>query len=402
MKILHVLDHSLPVQSGYAFRSAAILREQARRGWTTIHVTGTKQGRFTQAIEQVGDLSFHRTSTNGALFGRTPVLDQVDVIRLLRRRIRELIRSEQPDLIHAHSPCLNAIAALGLGVPLIYEMRSSWEDAAVSTGTTSEGSLRYRLSRALETYALKRADGIATICEGLRKEILQRGIPADRVVVVPNAVDPDSFTSGKADPHETRASLGLQNACVLGFIGSFFAWEGLALLIEAMQFIKAARPDARLLLVGGGVDEPAMRSAVARYGLEKYVVFAGQVPHAKVAALYDIIDVLVYPRLPMRLTDMVTPLKPLEAMALGKVQIASDVGGHRELIRDGETGVLFRAGDPRALADAALRVMDDQELAQRLRANGPRYVRESRTWTKVVVNYEPLYRMLLGPQGEMA
>ncbi|HEY8507086.1 MAG TPA: TIGR04063 family PEP-CTERM/XrtA system glycosyltransferase [Steroidobacteraceae bacterium] len=393
MKILHVLDHSLPSQSGYAFRSAAILREQRKRGWQTVQLTGPKHEGPPQNEIRDG-IEYLRTPARNSWLGRLPGGDQLDVVRLLRQQVRELVRRERPDVIHAHSPCLNALAALGLGVPLVYEMRSSWEDAAVSTGTTTEGSLRYRLSRGLETFVLRRVDAVVTICEGLRQEVMARGVAAERIAVVPNAVDPDSFTRSSADPQKTREALGLNGHSVLGFIGSFFAWEGLSLLIEALPAILRERPDARVLLVGGGVHEPALRQAVAQRGLQSQVIFAGQVPHSQVPALYDVIDVLVYPRLPMRLTDMVTPLKPLEAMALGKVQIASDVGGHRELIEDQYTGVLFKAGDADALARAALSVLNDPDLARRLRENGPRHVREHRTWARVVANYEPVYRSL--------
>lgn len=398
MKILHVLDHSLPVQSGYAFRSAAILREQRARGWEVVAITGPKHGASRAPMDRVEGIDVHRVNASGGWLARLPAGDQLDVIRNLGRRLREIIALERPDIIHAHSPCLNALAAQGLGVPLVYEMRSSWEDAAVSTGTTREGSLRYRLSRALETRALRRADAVVTICDGLRKEVLARGVAAERIIVVPNAVDAGTLSPGSSDSLATRRELGLEGACVLGFIGSFFAWEGLALLLEALPLVVARRSQVRLLLVGGGVHEPELRAAARRFGVESLVVFAGQVPHARVASLYGAIDVLVYPRLPMRLTDMVTPLKPLEAMALGKVQVASDVGGHRELIDDGETGVLFRAGDCHALADAVLRVIDDPSLAARLRANGPRHVREYRTWGKVVAGYEPVYCRLAGEQ----
>jgi glycosyltransferase involved in cell wall biosynthesis len=181
---------------------------------------------------------------------------------------------------------------------------------------------------------------------------------------------------------------------VLGFIGSFFAWEGLPLLVEALPRIVAARPDVRLLLVGGGPDEANVRAAVERLQVGRYVVFAGQVPHSQVAQLYQAVDILVYPRTPMRLTDMVTPLKPLEAMALAKVFIASDVGGHRELVRDRETGILFRAGDAAALAAAVLEVAGDAALRQRLTTAGPAYVRQERTWAKVVGAYLPVYSRL--------
>ncbi|HEY7378235.1 MAG TPA: glycosyltransferase, partial [Steroidobacteraceae bacterium] len=284
--------------------------------------------------------------------------------------------------------------------PLLYELRSSWEDAAVSSGLTTEGSLRYRASRALETQVLRRADAVVVICRGLQADALARGVSADRLTVVGNAVDADSFARSPAR-HSLRTELGLDGKYVLGFLGSFFQWEGLALLIEALPQILEARPDVRVLLVGSGPEEAALRAAVDRLGLHDHVVFAGSRPHAEVGAVYEAVDILVYPRVPMRLTEMVTPLKPLEAMALGKVFVASDVGGHRELVRDGSTGVLFRAGDVRALAQAVVATAADPELQRRLREAGPRFVREERTWAGEVARYEPVYRSLMraGVQG---
>lgn len=395
MRILHVFDHSLPVQSGYSFRSRAILREQRALGLETVQITGPKHGARPALTEKVDGLEFHRANAGSGALATLPVLNQIDVIRQLRRRLRDVLRATQPDLVHAHSPCLNALAAFGLGKPVVYELRSSWEDAAVSSGTTHEGSLRYRLSRWLETRVLLRADHVTTICEGLREEAMRRGVDPQRITVVPNAVDADAFAAPRTPDPEVRRRLGLENACVLGFIGSFFAWEGLPLLIEALPRIVAARPDVRLLLVGGGPDEANVRAAVEGLQLGRYVVFAGQVPHAQVATLYQAVDILVYPRTPMRLTEMVTPLKPLEAMALAKVFIASDVGGHRELVRDRETGILFRAGDAAALATAVLEVAGDAALRERLMTAGPRYVRQERTWAQVVKRYVPAYDSLV-------
>lgn len=390
------------MQSGYSFRSQAILREQRKLGLETLQVTGPKHGNAKSPIEVVDAFEFHRVNAGAGPLARLPVLNQVDVVRLLRARLRTIVQATQPHIIQAHSPCLNAMAALGLGLPLVYEMRSSWEDAAVSSGTTHEGSLRYRLSRWLETRVLLRADHVVTICEGLREEVLRRGVPAQRVTVVPNAVDVEAFSARPKPASDAGREYGLEGKCVLGFIGSFFAWEGLPLLVEALKDVVAARPAVRLLLAGAGPDEAAVRAAVARLGLEQYVVFAGQVPHSRVGALYDLVDILVYPRTPMRLTDMVTPLKPLEAMALAKVFVASDVGGHREMVIDGETGVLFKAGDKQALAAAILKVAADPSLRQRLAENGPRYVREQRTWAGVVKRYEPLYRELYAQYREGA
>ncbi len=395
MRILHIFDHSLPVQSGYSFRSAAILREQAARGWQTVQITSSKQGAFTAPVETAGGFEFHRTPPLQAAWTQLPAMDQLGVVRSLRQRLREVIAQTRPDILQAHSPCLNGLAALGLGVPLVYELRSSWEDAAVSNGTTTEGSLRYRFSRALETHVLRRADAVTTICEGLRADVCSRGVAPERIAVVPNAVDVERFSRALPSGDAVRMRHGLQGKAVLGFAGSFFAWEGLPLLVEALALLLRQRDDVRLLLVGAGPDEVAIRAAVERLGLQQQVVLTGQVPQSEVDSLYAAMDVLVYPRLPMRLTDMVTPLKPLEAMALSKVFIASDVGGHRELVEHERTGLLFKAGDAQALAQAASRALSDAGLRQNLAAEGLRFVHEERTWAKSVAAYAPVYTRLL-------
>ncbi|MCC7329687.1 MAG: glycosyltransferase, exosortase A system-associated [Gammaproteobacteria bacterium] len=399
MRILHILDHSLPVQSGYAFRSAAILREQHRRGWETIQVTSPKHGAMTAPVEDCDGLRFHRTAAPGGVMARLPVFEQLAVVSALRGRLAEVIRRENPDILHAHSPCLNAMAAFGHGKPVVYELRSSWEDAAVSSGVTQEGSLRYRASRWLETRALRKAAEVVTICEGLRQDVIGRGVPAERITVVPNSVDVAGFARHPGSGSDIRAKYGLHDRWVVAFLGSFFAWEGLVSLIEALPLVLQQRPDACLLFVGGGPDEGAMRAAAQRCGVTGQTIFAGQVPHRDVASVYDAVDMLAYPRLPMRLTHMVTPLKPLEAMAMKKAFVASDVGGHRELVRDDVTGMLFPAGNRQALADAIVRMAGDPVRRERLVSAGFAHVSEERTWAAAVANYAPVYERLTRQPG---
>jgi len=391
MRILHILDHSLPVQSGYAFRSAAIIREQQRLGLKCFVVTGAKHGRTPVPMETVDGVTVYRTAAEPAWWGRGPILGQLEVIRSLRTRILEVIAIAKPDILHAHSPCLNGLAGLGLALPLVYELRSSWEDAAVSSGTTTEGSLRYRASRWLESTVLRAADAVTVICDGLREEVVRRGVPAGRVTVVPNAVDTEMFAPRSGDQSPMRARFGLTGFYVVGFVGSFFAWEGLDVLISAMPALLHERSDVRVMLVGSGPHEPALRERVSQLGLSERVVFTGQAPHDAVLDYYDAIDLLVYPRTPMRLTNMVTPLKPLEAMALGKVFVASDVGGHRELVRDGINGLLFRAGDSSALAQIIAKISGEPSLAERLRAGGLDFVHRERLWRHVVPRYSAVY-----------
>lgn len=402
MRILHVLDHSLPLHSGYAFRTAAILREQRARGWDTVQLTTPRHGKFAANPESASGWHFHRTALQPGILSKLPAGAYVEEMRATSRRIRELAVQQDVDVLHAHSPVLNALPAIWAGralrLPVVYELRALWEDAAVDHGTTVEGSLRYKLSRMLETYALKRVDHVTTICEGLRKEIITRGLAADRVTVIPNAVDTEAFTPQGEPDLALRAKLGLQDATiVLGFAGSFYGYEGLDLLLDAMAQLRAEHPGVKALLVGGGPQDQQLRAQASQLGLQDAVIFTGRVPHGEVQRYYDLIDVLAYPRKRMRLTELVTPLKPLEAMAQGRLFVASDVGGHHELIRDGETGLLFKADDAAALAQAIRRLLAMRSEWPKIRAQARRFVEIERTWSLSVARYAPVYERLTAP-----
>jgi PEP-CTERM/exosortase A-associated glycosyltransferase len=400
MRILHVLDHSIPLHSGYTFRTRAIIEQQRAMGWETFHVTGPKQGAAEAQVEEVDGLVFYRTPPPSGLLARLPVIKQLTVISRLERTLRQIVAAVKPDILHAHSPGLNGVAALRAGarfnLPVVYEVRAFWEDAAVDHGTSKEWGVRYRLTRRLETYVLERADAITTICEGLRGDIIDRGMPAHKVTVIPNAVDAQRFSvNGRPDP-QLQARLGIAGQMVLGFIGSFYAYEGLILLLEAMPGVLEEIPNVRLLLVGGGPQEGRLRERVDELGLNEAVIFTGRVPHDTVQAYYKLIDVFVYPRLPMRLTDLVTPLKPLEAMAQGRLVLASDVGGHRELIRPGLNGELFRAGDVASLTTAVLDLLRNRGRWQSLHEGGRHFVESERTWPRSVARYDDVYATVLG------
>jgi PEP-CTERM/exosortase A-associated glycosyltransferase len=400
MRVLHILDHSIPLHSGYAFRTIAILKEQRALGWETFQLTGPKQG--PGAVEErVDGWDFYRTPPPGNILNGVPVLAEIELMGEIANRIEQIVKRVRPHILHAHSPVLNAIPALRVGrrvgTPVVYEVRAFWEDAAVDHGTSREGGLRYRLTRGLETWTLKRVDAITTICEGLRGDIVARGIPSRKVTVIPNAVDLDEFSVGGTPDPALKQRLGLDGAVVLGFIGSFYAYEGLAVLVRALPGIVARVPNARLLLVGGGVQEAQLKALAIETGMADRVVFTGRVPHDEVHKYYDLVDVLIYPRLSMRVTELVTPLKPLEAMAQGRLVAASDVGGHREMIRPGQTGVLFKAGDPAALADCVVQLLNEPGRWPELRAAARRYVETQRNWPVSVAHYRDVYAGLMRP-----
>jgi glycogen(starch) synthase len=398
LRVLHVLDHSIPLQSGYAFRTRAILREQRRMGWDTSHLTGPKHTAPSEPEEDVDGLHFYRTQWRPGTFSRFPVILECALMRATALRLEQLARLLRPDILHAHSPVLNAVPALRvgrrLGIPVVYEVRAFWEDAAVDHGTSSEGGLRYRSTRALETYAMQRAAHVTTICDGLKRDIVSRGIREGNVTVIPNAVDIGAFEFGTEPDLALAAELGLTGHTVIGFIGSFYAYEGLDLLLAALPRVLAQLPHVRVLLVGGGPQEQALKSLAEKLGVRDRVVFTGRVPHDEVRRYYSIVDVFVYPRHAMRLTDLVTPLKPLEAMAQGRLLVASDVGGHRELIRDGDTGVLFRAGDEASLARAIVSLLIQPDRWQRMRERGRSFVEQERNWVASAAGYRDVFERL--------
>lgn len=399
MHILHVFDHSVPLHSGYTFRSLSILRAQRARGWRTSQMTGAKQGPAGADPERAEGLEFHRSAPLSPMMARLPIANQLAVVRGIERRLGALVDELKPDLLHAHSPSLNGLAALRVaarkGLPVVYEVRAFWEDAAVDLGTTTNGSARYRLTRALESHVLRRADAVTCICQGLARDIEARGGVATPVTLIPNAVDVARFTAGNGRDAELARELRLDDRPTVGFLGSFYAYEGLELLIDAMPAILAAEPRARLLLVGGGPMEAALRARVGEHGVGDSVVFTGRVPHQQVARYYSLVDVLAYPRRKMRLTDLVTPLKPLEAMARSQALAASDVGGHRELIEDGRTGRLFAADDVDALAAVVGELLGDAAQRAALGAAGRSFVERERNWEAVAARYAPIYERLV-------
>jgi len=406
MKILHVLDHSIPLHSGYTFRTRSILKEQHKLGIETCHVTSPKHGNSQAEIENVDGLKFYRSAPISGLMSKLPVLNQMSYIAPMVKRILEVIDIEKPDVIHAHSPALNGLAALKAGrksgLPVVYEIRAFWEDAAVDHGTCKEDDLRYRLTRKMETHVVKHANAVTTICQGLKIDLIARGFPEDKFTVIPNAVNIEQFELITEKNVELEKALAFENCQVLGFLGSFYGYEGIDLAVSAMPSVLKQNPNVRLLLVGGGPQEQNLKHQVILLGLEGKVIFTGRVPHSEVGKYYSLVDLLVYPRKKMRLTDLVTPLKPLEAMAQGKLVLASDVGGHKELITNNENGFLFKADDVAHLSKRIIELLTnvspsnvDVEEPQTIIKNGRNYVDNVRNWKNSVSHYLPLYQRLV-------
>jgi PEP-CTERM/exosortase A-associated glycosyltransferase len=399
MRILHILDHSLPLQSGYVYRTFGIINQQRALGWEPVLLTSGKHYAPGPLRERIGGWEFLRTPMPSGLPAKLPWIRELKIVGDLDRRLDEVIGEVQPGILHAHSPALNGLSAIRAGrrhrVPVVYEMRSLWEDAPGNGGAHRRTSLRYQATRLLETHALRSADAVTTICQGLREDMTARGIPSEKITVVPNAVDRAAFAGPGIPERALARRLGLTGKTVLAFFGSFYFYEGLHLLLRALPLLRQRQPDIALLLVGGGPEEDALRSMAPDLGIGESVVFAGRVVHEEMCRYYDLADLLVFPRVSMRLTELVTPLKPLEAMAQERIVVASSVGGHRELIRHRETGYLFAPNEPQSLAEGVLAALADRASWPRIRGQAIEFIETERSWTHSVARYAEVYARVL-------
>jgi len=411
MKILHVLETSIPNTVGYTIRAREIVTHQRRMGLDPVVVTSPLFATQEKgvALQEIEGIRYYRTNHIPVpASARSKWLSykiRLQMLSRYRRAILEIASREQPDIIHAHSSYTNAYGALPaarrLGVPLVYEVRTLWGESAVVESGWRSGSLKHRFLWRLELGAMRRADRVVPIARGIRDELVSKGIDAQKMHIVPNGVDISRFVPRPRD-EELARSVGLSGRFVVGFIGSVLRLEGLATLLDAYALCQSQGGAApALVIVGDGAERAALETQAARLGVK--VVFTGRVPHDSVASWYSIMDVLVYPRIRALINERVTPLKPLEAMAQGKVCIGSDVGGIMELIEHDKTGVIFRSEDPQSLASAILSLRDDPARMAQLREGALEFVKRERDWAIVVRRYGDLYHELLGePVSQVA
>jgi PEP-CTERM/exosortase A-associated glycosyltransferase len=395
--VLHVLDHSIPVLDGYSHRSRSLISAQKSFGWEPSVLTGPLHNLDdpTAAEIDVDGVHYFRTPNENNFFWRAirrrrPFLREWAVVRLLTYRISALLQNHEFDVVHAHSPALCGLAAArasrAASLPFVYEIRSFWEDGV----DQSTASLRYRLARGLETNVVKRSDAVVGIAKPILQDIAARGVPQARLFHVPNGVDAARFTP-RARDIELAATLGVSNTPTLGFIGTFFPWEGVAWLVRAARALHDSGVPFKLLVVGDGAEAGAVRAAIRECGAENYVSYLGRVPHHDVERYYSVMDVVVYPRHRLRITEAVTPLKPLEAMALGKAILGSGVGGIRELVDPGKTAILFEPDNIQDFCKEAADLLKNPSLREELGIRARKKACEEKDWKTVARLYEPAY-----------
>jgi glycosyltransferase involved in cell wall biosynthesis len=283
------------------------------------------------------------------------------------------------------------------GVPVVYEVRGFWEDTWLSRHPDSEkmaGSELYRRNRDLETRCMLAADLVVTLGEAMREEIVARGVPAEKVLIVPNAVSED-FLQPLPDAQKLRGELGIKpNEHVIGEVSSLVRHEGIGTLLEATRILKDRGLPVRALIVGDGPERHALERQAADLGLGDAAIFTGRVPAAKVREFHALLDVFVVPRTPDRVCQLVTPLKPVEAMASGLCVVTSEVRALAEIIKPDVTGALTIPQDPVALADSLELLVCSPDIRRKLGDNAREWVARDRTWAHNAARYRDAYARL--------
>jgi len=392
MKILHVLDLSLPDLSGYSIRAKGIVEAQKSIGLFPVCLTSFRQSAYCDDREVFNDIVYYRSGKFNPRIN-LPFVRQFSEMNMLSEKVASVAKEENVDIIHAHSPILCGMAAVKAGrkrsLPVVYEIRAFWEDAAVSSGKCREGDLRYRTTRGLETLVCKRADKVVAICEGIRNDLLTRNISPGKIEIVPNGITLNEFAVHSKSETLLR-NHKLEGCLILGFIGSFFKFEGVDMLVHLMKELR--NEPVKMVLVGEGETFDAVKGLIREFKLNDRIVLTGRVPHNKIQEYYSIIDVLIYPRYSQRITELTTPLKPLEAMAMEKQVIISSVEGLKELVPQG-CGVTFIAGDVLDLRDKVRGIMENPDLREKTIKNANAFLK-SRDWVQVVKKYINIYEGL--------
>ncbi len=400
-RVLHLLTNSLPYrEAGYTVRAQQVARCQIDAGLDPRMATRAafprNEGiRGAPPTSVVDGVTYHRILPD--LDPATPI---DDLVRAEAEAATALVEQLRPAVLQPASNHVNAQVALALrdryGIPVVYEVRGFLEETWRSRADTDVAeSDRYRASRDVETACMRDADAVVTLSETMRADILDRGgTDPDRVVVVPNGVDVDRFVPGPRDPAlATRVGVGTDP--VIGYISSFTGYEGIRYLIEATAELRRRGRRVRCLLVGDGEERAALEATATAAGVDDgTVIFTGRVPHDQVLDYYRLIDVFVVPRTNDRVSQLVTPLKPYEAMAMERALVVSEVGALLEIVHDGETGRSFRPEDPIALADVLEPLLDDPAERERLGRSARMWVAENRTWRQNGARYRALYERL--------
>lgn len=394
--IVHVLNKSLPEVNGYTIRSIEIVEHQKNSNLHPVVVTKLGYPVPEEAKERVvkenhNGVDHYRLygDKKGVILNKVP---QGDYFRVYADEFARVIREIQPRVIHAASNFQSALPALKVAqkynIPSVYEVRGLWHDTQCTKVAGFENSERYLLHQEYELICCRTADRVVAISKSLKEHLIALGIPDEKIYFVPNGVDVKKFSPQNPDS-ELQRKYNLEGKMVIGFIGSVTHYEGLDYLLKALVELKKLNLEFRFLLVGDGKALPDLKKLAKELDVEDVVIFVGRVPHDEVKDYYSVVDVFPFPRTSSKVCQLVTPLKPYEAMAMGKLVLVSDIPALREMVIEGETGLVFKSEDVDSLVKCLLKVEDNKRLARQ----GRNWVVKNRAWDQLAEKYIEIYEI---------
>lgn len=404
-RIMYYASQSLPHHTnGYGIRTHWLVRNLKEKGWD-ISVF-SRFGYPDDRNDFVGATTVGSAQIDGIPYSFVPRkvgFSMMDIESYQEASVSTLVTQSgeyRPSLIHCASNYTCGLAgtetAKRLGIPCIYEVRGLWHLTRASKQREYADSDHFRLSEKLEAQAAKSADHVFAITDAVKELLMEYGVPESKMTVLPNAVDTSQFVVSDRDPElEQRWRLG--GKVVIGYIGSFNDYEGLDYLLEAAAMLhKVVGDEFRILLVGDGTNRGELTSLASRLGIADIVSFTGSQPHERIQAFYSLMDIMVFPRKGHTVCEVVSPLKPFEAMATGKAVVASDVRALAEIVRHNETGLLHRKDDVDSLREQLEAYLSQPNLRARLARQGQDWVTQHRSWSAISDKVGAVYRELIG------
>lgn len=404
-RVQYLLHNRLPYNSGgYATRSHGLLTS-IKQWWDISGVSrlgypqdrkGLENAIYTQ-FHDIDNVRYHCLQANNNAFGQIPVKEYIDEYS---NELYNLSLMERPSIIHAASNYMNGLAANNvarrLGIKSVYEVRGLWEITRISRDPQWKDTEYYNMMVQLEAQAAKDADAVFTLTDALKKELITRGVSAEKIHLLPNGVDSSRFIP-KERNNTLALQLGIKDKVVIGFLGSVVQYEGVEYIIQAASILKKRGiKDFAVLIVGDGAVLNKMKTITSELDMENYVTFTGRVPHDEIEDYYSVVDICPLPRKGLPVCEMVSPLKPFEAMSMGKVVVSSDVAALAEIINDEVTGLLHKKDDPEDLANKISQLITNHELRNRLGLAAREWVVAERDWKVIAKRVDNVYRSLLG------
>ena len=398
-RIAYVAASSLPHSTaGYATRTQGVAQAYQALG-VELEVVTRPAFPFTRSSIAKAKSHPQKEVVDGVTYHRlfAPVehsTNRLDFLSKAPDALEAKLRELRPDYVVAGSNYANAlpalIAARRMGLPFAYEVRGFWELTRASTEPGFETTPEFAAMVALESRIAREADRVLTLTQPMFDTLIERGVEPDRLALMPNGVE-ESFISEPPREAALAEELGITDQdLVIGYAGSIVEYEGLDDLAQACVGLIEKGHNIKLLIVG---DERSrqdikpitqkIKSVFASAGHSDRLIMPGRVPFDQVSRYYGLMTVTPIPRKPFEVAEKVSPIKPVEALAMGKTLVVSSVAALLDFAQDGRTGLVFEKGNVAALEETLGRAVSDPELRARLKEAGLEFVRSQRTWPAI-------------------